>query len=240
MSGKALTYLITGSSRGIGLEFVRQLAGSGHKVFASARQPEQSEALKSLINDDSVFGVPLDVTDSKSIEEAVFQVSKDAPEGIDVLINNAGIGGHGSRTVFETPEEDFLNKFRTNTLGAANVTNAFLPLLRQGETRKIMNMSTVLASIQSRGPDNKIKSAVAFSVSKAALNMLTRLTASQLASEDFIVYASHPGWVKTDFGGINATMSPERSVKAQLQVLENLKLEDNGKFLDFRGKEIPW
>ena len=102
MSGKALTYLITGSSRGIGLEFVRQLAGSGHKVFASARQPEQSESLKSLINNENVFGVPLDVTDSKSIEEAVFQVSKDAPEGIDVLINNAGIGGQGSRTVFET------------------------------------------------------------------------------------------------------------------------------------------
>ncbi|RCI06156.1 hypothetical protein CU098_013748, partial [Rhizopus stolonifer] len=212
----------------------------GNKVFATARRPDQSEGLGELIDEEKIFGVSLDVADNESVQKAVSHITDIAPDGIDVLINNAGIGSGGSKTVFETSKEDYLTKFKTNMLGAANVTTAFLPLMRKAETRKILNMSSVLASIQSRGPDNQIKTAVAFSVSKAGLNMFTRLTASQLAEEKFIVYASHPGWVKTDFGGIKAPMSSERSVKAQLEVLAKLKLEDNGKFLDYRGREIPW
>ncbi|KAG1440153.1 hypothetical protein G6F55_013568 [Rhizopus delemar] len=88
-----VSYVITGTSRGIGLEFVKQISARGDTVFACARNPDKSEGLQKLVDGKKVYGIKLDTTSEKSIKEAVEEISKLAPEGVDVLINNAGIAG---------------------------------------------------------------------------------------------------------------------------------------------------
>jgi NAD(P)-dependent dehydrogenase (short-subunit alcohol dehydrogenase family) len=132
--------------------------------------------------------------------------------------------------------------FKTNVVGTAEATNVFLPLLRKRgkeHTKKILNMSSILASLTIRGPDLS-NDTVAYSVSKTALNMLTRLQANELGGENFIVYAAHPGWVATEMGGDKAPVQPVDSIKGLLTVLDKLELSDNGKFIDFEGKYLPW
>lgn len=127
-------------------------------------------------------------------------------------------------------------------MGTVEVTSAFLPLLRKRgkeHVKKILNMSSILGSLTIREaviPDNS----TAYSVSKTALNMVTRLQAHELAEENFIVYSAHPGWVATEMGGENAPVHPVDSIKGMLAVLDKLEPKDNGKFIDFEGKNLPW
>jgi NAD(P)-dependent dehydrogenase (short-subunit alcohol dehydrogenase family) len=133
--------------------------------------------------------------------------------------------------------------FETNVVGVTEVTQAFLPLLRkrgQDKVKKILNMSSILASITDIGEINSTGRGPAYSVSKAALNMVTRMTANQLAKENFIIYAAHPGWVKTDMGGENAPVEPHDSIAGMLRTIDNLTPEQNGGFIDFQGKELKW
>lgn len=137
----------------------------------------------------------------------------------------------------------YLKVFETNVCGTSDVTQAFLPLLRKRgkeNTKKIMNMSSIIGSITDIGMANPANRMPALSVSKAALNMVTKMTANQLAKENFIVYASHPGWVKTDFGGKSAPVEPKDSIAGMLKVLEKLTSKDNGAFIDFKGKRLRW
>lgn len=101
-------------------------------------------------------------------------------------------------------------------------------------------MSSIIGSITDIGMANPANRMPALSVSKAALNMVTKMTANQLAKENFIVYASHPGWVKTDFGGKNAPVEPKDSIAGMLKVLDELTSKDNGAFIDFKGKRLRW
>jgi NAD(P)-dependent dehydrogenase (short-subunit alcohol dehydrogenase family) len=142
-----------------------------------------------------------------------------------------------------SPKENYLKVFTTNVVAVSDVTTAFLPLLRQRgqeNTKKILNMSSILGSTTQIEVINPTARGSAYSVSKAALNMLTKLTASQLGKENFIIYASHPGWVKTDMGGDNAPVERKDSIAGMLKVIENLTPEQNGSFIDFEGNQLPW
>lgn len=128
-------------------------------------------------------------------------------------------------------------------VGVAQVTTAFLPLLRkrgQDKVKKILNMSSILASNAEVNGFNPTGLAPAYGISKAAVNMLTTMTSNQLASENFIVYASHPGWVKTDMGGDEAPTEKKDSIAGMLKVIENLTPEQNGAFIDFEGKPLAF
>ncbi|KAI7895449.1 4-dihydrotrisporin dehydrogenase [Mucor mucedo] len=239
----SLTYAVTGASRGLGLEFVNQIAAKGHTVIALARNPSASEGLQKLVDNKKVFSVQLETTDEKSIKSAVEEASKISPQGIDVLINNAGISGSRDGNIRKTDKEDYIHVFTTNVVAVADVTTAFLPLLRQRgieSTKKIVNMSSGLGSIARINTINPTGRGSAYSVSKAALNMLTKMTANQLASENFIVYASHPGWVRTDLGGEDAPYDKKDSIAGMLKIIENLTPEQNGSFIFFEGDELPW
>jgi NAD(P)-dependent dehydrogenase (short-subunit alcohol dehydrogenase family) len=91
MSSNTATYIVTGANRGIGLEFVKQLSARGDTVFATARNPEAAKDLQALAAERNVFIIPLEVTDSESIKAAAKEIDAKAPQGVDVLINNAGI-----------------------------------------------------------------------------------------------------------------------------------------------------
>jgi NAD(P)-dependent dehydrogenase (short-subunit alcohol dehydrogenase family) len=128
-------------------------------------------------------------------------------------------------------------------IGVSEVTKAFLPLLRkrgQDKIKKILNMSSLLGSVELMTTGDGLGYGGAYCVSKCAVNMLTKMFANQLASENIIVYASDPGWVKTDMGSQAAPLEMEESIAGQLAKLDSLTLEQAGGFYNYEGKTTPW
>uniref|UniRef100_A0A3B3RH53 Zgc:110339 n=1 Tax=Paramormyrops kingsleyae TaxID=1676925 RepID=A0A3B3RH53_9TELE len=205
--------LVTGASRGIGLQIVKSMAkrSEGPAItIATARNPAAAEELQRVAKEYSgVHVVTLDVTNQASIDAAVEKVSPlVGAEGLNCLINNAAIGG--SINLETVTAEDLLKTYESNTVAPLMVTKAFLPLLRAAATRgsgvgihraAVINMSSSLGSIQlNQGALAHIKY-YGYRASKAALNMVTRCLAVDLESEGILCVAVHPGWVRTDMGG---------------------------------------
>ena len=222
------TYLVTGANRGIGLAFARALSARGDRVVATARRPDKARDLAKL----SLRLEQLDVADEESIARLAGSFSG---EPLDVLINNAGVGDDGP-SFEKLSRADLEQTFRVNAAGPAAVTRALLPNLRAGKRRAVVNLTSGLGSISR----NDSGGWIAYRVSKAALNQLTRTIAAELKREHFLCVAICPGWVSTDMGGPGASLSPEDSVAAMLKVIDGLSLKDTGRFLDRRGKDVPW
>lgn len=229
-----MNYAITGTNRGIGLEITRQLLEQGQTVFASARNPSASPELGEL---QKRFPKTLrlhatDVGDETSVNAWAASLEGAA---IDVLINNAGMMKH-----YEGLENfdaaNLIEHFNVNTLGALRVTRALLPNLRGSQTRKILHVTSQMGSIH----DNSSGGAYAYRMSKAALNMAAKSMAHDLAGEKFVIALMHPGWVQTDMGGEGAPVKVEASAKGILEQVAGLSKDKSGKFLDFRGRELPW
>jgi NAD(P)-dependent dehydrogenase (short-subunit alcohol dehydrogenase family) len=221
-------YLVTGANRGIGLAFAREMSRRGDSVIATARHPEQARELKKL----GVRVERLDVEDDESIAELAERIRG---EPIDVLIHNAGIGQAGPG-LERLPIKDLEHAFRVNAIGVVAVTQALLRNLRAGQAKKIIGLSSGLVSIS----HNEEGGWYAYRASKAAMNQLMRTMAREVFCEGFVCVLICPGWVRTDMGGRGAPLSAEESVEAMLHVIDRLEPSDNGRFLDRRGKQIPW
>jgi len=222
------TVLITGANRGLGLEFARQFSSKGYRVIATARNPAEAEELKAL-------GVQVEALDVADTGSAKALAARLAGQAVDILINNAGIIGENARNLGELDVDKLHGSFAINSLGPLRVTQALLENLRKGQAKKIINISTIMASISGNNGG-----AYAYRSSKAALNMLGKSLAGELGREGFIVVLIHPGWVRTDMGGSAAPLSPEESIGAILSLIDRLKAEDNGRFLDYQGQTIAW
>ncbi len=224
--------VVTGANRGIGLEFVKQLAARGDAVVATARNPEAADALNALAasSDGEVTVTQLDVTDADSL--AAFVGGLDA---VDLLINNAGIyprsGGIG-----ELDFDAVVRGFEVNAIAPLRLVNAMLGALRKGSGAKIVNVSSQMGSIT----DNSSGGAYAYRGSKAALNMLTRSLAHDLRPEGISAAVIHPGWVQTDMGGPNAKITTEQSVSGMLEQIDALDTQRSGDFLNWNGNDLPW
>ena len=227
-AGSEATVLITGANRGLGLEFARQYAADGWNVIATARNPEGADELKAL----PVEVVALDVTDPGSIDALVQSL-----EGrtIDLLTNNAGIFPR-VRGIEEIDFDDFSRTLAVNTVGPVRVTRALLPNLRAGDMKTVVNITSRLGSIELT--DNGVF--YGYRESKAALNMFTRTLANELKPEGFTCLAIHPGWVQTDMGGENATLTPEESISGMRAVIADKGPEDTGTYWSYGGEEVPW
>jgi NAD(P)-dependent dehydrogenase (short-subunit alcohol dehydrogenase family) len=194
--------LVTGATKGIGLEIVRQLAERRWRVFLSGRSPSAVTKRASSFGP-SVIPVALDVTDQSSIAAAVKTVSRHA-DHLDVLINNAGILDEDDDSIVNLSAERLRRMFETNTIGPLLVTQAFLPLLRKSSSARIINVSSgagQLTDMETWAP--------AYSISKTALNGVTGQFAAALKTENIAVNAVCPGWVRTDMGGGEAPRSVE-------------------------------
>ncbi|EFR02110.1 short-chain dehydrogenase/reductase SDR [Nannizzia gypsea CBS 118893] len=250
------SYLVTGTSRGIGLALVKDLvakpASEVSIVFAAART--KTDALKELIENSAgrIEFVSIDVTSVEKVKKAADQVEKAlGGKGLDVLINNAGVlnftpGGIETMTDLEWT-------FNTNVAGTHLVTRTFLPLLRKGALKQVFNMSTTMGSI-GMAANFKPAPAPAYKISKAALNMLTVQYAQSLEEEGFTFVAISPGWVKTDLGGEHAFLTVSQSSAAVLKILFTATKADNGRFLNvlvpgwevtdgpenYDGAQPPW
>ena len=235
--------MVTGSSRGIGFEFVRQLLDEGYQVIACNREPSK---YPDLIELNEKFGenlilVDLDVSSKISIINAYDKLSKEI-DGLDILINNAGIRFGGDEKYCDKLgllfKEDFNRIFAVNTIGPILIIEKFLPLIRNGENPIIVNISSTSGSIERR---TKPGGGYSYSASKSALNMITKVLSIDLKDENITVISMHPGWVKTTMEYTeNAPLTTYESVKGITNVIDNLTIEDTGKFYDWKGNELPW
>jgi len=226
-----MRFVVTGANRGIGLEFVKQLTERGEEVDAAARDPDDAADLRALVRPGVRLRIHrLDVVDDASVHA----FAEALPAGpVDVLVNNAGISGvKGGEPI---DPKDILRVFDVNAVGTLRVVRALLPRLRAGKTRKIVNLTSVLGSIADASGGR-----YAYRLSKAALNMATRLLAEDLRGEGFLTVALHPGWVQTRMGGSAAPVPPEQSIRGMLRIVDGLNAEQSGRVFDFQGRELPW
>jgi NAD(P)-dependent dehydrogenase (short-subunit alcohol dehydrogenase family) len=228
--------LITGANRGIGLGLTAVFARHGWQVYAAARQ-EEPPALGSLRNEfPSIEILNLDVTRELSLAGAAEIL---AEEPLDILVNNAAIfPGEGTEGILELDPEWFDQAFATNVTGVVRTVRAFLPALRRSARPRIVNISSGAGSISAKNDFRYYP----YSVSKAALNMLTRCLAAELAPDPIPVVAISPGWVRTDMGGPEAPLSVEESAASLFHTITSLEEEQSGCFLgrDGRSGDYAW
>ncbi|EIE23423.1 NAD(P)-binding protein [Coccomyxa subellipsoidea C-169] len=257
VNDEQLVYVVTGASRGIGLEYVSQLLQRGQRVAAAVRTPEKAPGLAKLAaaHGDALTLVTLDVSDSASIKAAAASIARAHPSGIDVLINNAGIFGTPCQSS-EQDEEEFKDILMINTVAPFQVIKALLPLIKKGNKKQIVSISSTMGSIGIQAesihggaePGSMARKAVAYRASKAALNAVTVSLAVDLEAEGVTVVSMCPGWVATDMGTTaSVSVGIERppldtptSVAAQLKVIDGLKLEKTGTFFSHEGKVLPY
>jgi NAD(P)-dependent dehydrogenase (short-subunit alcohol dehydrogenase family) len=228
------TVLITGANRGIGQALVEALLREGYAVIAGCRHPEAATQLQQLAASRSglLDLLLLDVNSDELILAAIEKVRK-ARNRLDVIVNNAGLmPEEGNESITDLPLAHFRSAFETNVVGCARVIRAFLPLLRESHRPRIFNVSSGLGSISTRDD----ASHYAYAVSKAALNMLTRSIALELMAEGITTVAISPGWVRTEMGGSEATLSPEESARSLVQAIQTVHQELSGQFLDRNGQ----
>jgi NAD(P)-dependent dehydrogenase (short-subunit alcohol dehydrogenase family) len=210
-NGRQGVALVSGANRGIGKEVVRQLAGLGYEVLLGGRDGAKASAAARELNQGGVGTVralTLDVADEASIEAAAARVSSEVSR-LDVLVNNAGVGSDFGVSG-TAPDFDAVQRaLDTNFFGAYRLTIALLGLLRESEHARIVNVSSGMGGVAEMGGWSP-----GYRVSKAAMNAMTRILATELRDEGILVNSACPGFVNTDMGGpMGATKPVEDGAK---------------------------
>ena len=222
------TIMITGASRGLGLEFARQFYNEECRVIATCRSPKDANELNA-IGDIDVHA--LDVTDDKSVTTLV---DKLRGENIDILINNAGV--IGQRDGFGRIDYDiWAETMDTNVFGPMRVAEAFRDNVMNSEKKQMIFITSRMGSITEAVPN-----AYVYRSSKAALNMAVKCLSAELGEQGLIAVLFHPGHVQTDMGGQAAPVTPQKSIEGMKNQIVALTRDDNGRFLSYDGRQIPW
>lgn len=226
--------LITSASRGLGLELVRQYAADGWRVLAACRDPSSAEQLQAVTRASGgrVDSFPMDVTDAQSIERAAAKCG----DAVDVMINSAGIYGPSSQRSDAIDYDAWAKVFDVNTMGPLRVTMAFVEHLSRSQRKLVVTITSGMGSLA----DNRSGGSIAYRSSKAAVNMVMRCMAIDLAPRGIVCVLLNPGWVKTDMGGPNATLTATTSVTAMRRLIETLGPAHSGRFFNYDGKEYAW
>jgi NAD(P)-dependent dehydrogenase (short-subunit alcohol dehydrogenase family) len=235
MPEKSPVALVTGANRGLGLEFARQYAAEGWQVIAACRAPNEAAELKKLEagSGGRVQVLPMDVMDVASVKAAAGVIGQ---QPIDVLLNNAGVMGPRNDRIGSIDYTAWARVLDANTLGPMRVVEAFVENVAKGRQKKIVTITSGMGSLE----DNTSGGAYAYRTSKAAVNMVVRSLALDLAPRGITCIVMNPGWVRTDMGGAGGKLSPPESIKAMRSVIANLRPDDSGKFLNYTGKPYPW
>lgn len=229
--------LITGSNRGLGLEWTRQLVEDGWRVYATCRRPESAEELNRLqVNyADNLSVHRLDVTRPEEMSALVRDLGE---RPIDMLLNNAGtyFEKYRDEPLGSLNYENWEETFRVNTLGPVRMCEAFIEHLLAGEMRLVVAISSHMGSIADIGAGGDY----AYRSSKSALNAAMKGLSHELQPHGITVVMLHPGWVRTRMGGPDAPYTPRESVQGMRRILERVRPEDSGRFFRFDGSILPW
>lgn len=216
--------VVTGASRGIGLELARQLLARGDTVDACVRNPDRLDLPGANVH-------RVDVTDQASVDALVHAI--DAP--VDVLINNAGITLPRQKLA-DLDLAATATLYATNAIGPLRVTAALLPLVRRGSAKKLVHVTSGMGSIA----DNDSGGSYGYRMSKAALNMMSKSLAVDLEREGIISFVINPGWVQTDMGTAAAPTPVEDSVRGILARIDEATLATSGTFQNWSGGTYAW
>jgi NAD(P)-dependent dehydrogenase (short-subunit alcohol dehydrogenase family) len=226
------TFLITGANRGIGLELTRQAAASGADVIAATRDPAGAQELVKLAAESGRIEVlQMDVGDDASIKAAAASLQG---RPIHTLINNAGVMGK-AQTVLDMETDDFLATLTVNVLGPLRVTRALLPNLRAAKGARVAVISSLMGSFGYPGADH-----IGYSTSKTAVNRLFFALSREVAADDVHVAILSPGWVRTDMGGPNASISVQESAEGLLRTIAATDSTNSGAFRNYTGDKMSW
>ncbi len=218
--------VVTGANRGLGQETARQLAALGYQVLSASRKG--SDGLP-----------PLDVEKPDQIKAFCTWVEKEFGR-LEVLVNNAGIfldataGNFSPSTAFDVPAETVLRTFTINTLGAFQLCQGLIPLMRKNGYGRVVNVSSGMGQLSEMR-----QGWPAYRISKTSLNAVTRIFAGETSGSNILVNSICPGWVRTDMGGTDAERSIEQGVDT---IVWAATLPDGGPTGgNFRDrKAIPW
>lgn len=228
--------LITGSNRGLGLEWVRQYAGEGWRVFATCRFPEQAGELQALVDRSKHVTLHrLDVTQSDQLA-ALRKELNDEP--VDVLINNAGVYYEqwAQDPLGSINYDNWQHTLAVNTLGPMRVSETLIKNVARSSKKLIVSITSHMGSIS----DIRNGNDYAYRSSKAALNAAMKGLSIEVREQGVGVLLLHPGWVRTRMGGDSAPLSTQQSVTALRQLVDHFTLSQSGAFLRYDGTVMPW
>lgn len=228
--------LITGSNRGLGLEWARQYAQEGWRVFATCRHPAEATELRALAERHPALSVHrLDITRRDEVQALTAELPN---ETIDLLINNAGVylEKFDERLIGRMSYDDWLDTLRVNTLGSIQVTEALVEQVARSRGRLVVAITSHMGSIA----EISTPGSYYYRSSKAALNAAMKGLSLELKTRRIGVLLMHPGWVQTRMGGPGARYTPAQSVRGMREIIDRFDLADTGRFFRFDGTEISW
>lgn len=221
------TIVITGCDTGLGVEFARQYAAEGHKVYATCLSPETAHETRAIVGDVEVE--KLDMTDHAGI--AAFAASLGG-RPVDILLNNAGIG-RPHPPFGETDYANWRRILETNLIGPMKLVETLVENVATSELKMMAFVSSRMGSIAL----NQSGGSYAYRSSKAGLNMLVKGLAVDLAPRHISVIALHPGWAATEPGG---RVPVAESVAGMRGVIHRAGRHHTGIFQTYHDQPLPW
>ena len=235
--------LISGANKGIGLETARQLGALGCKVYVGSRDTAKGDAAAADLRSQGIdaVAVHVDMDDSSTFSSVADLI--DSTDGhLDVLVNNAGaIFDFGEKPSL-VPIDKVRSSFDVNFFAQIELTQKLIPLILKSEAGRIVNVSSILASLtMNSDPKSPLGEwrALGYNASKAALNAFTTVLAFDLKDTKVKVNSGHPGWVKTDLGGVGALMEIEDGAKTNVWLATLPEDGPTGGFFHMHAK-LPW
>ena len=230
--------LITGANAGLGFSLVKCFLQEGNVVFAGVYR--SAVELDRLIEEysDSLRLIPLNVADMDSVGNAANQVTG-LTTALDIVINNAGIhleNSKGSLEQLDFTDGHLQQTMDVNAFGPLRVVQQFLPLLERGKQKLIVNISSEAGSIADCRRENQF----AYCMSKAALNMQSKILQNYLQPRGFKVLAVHPGWMRTKMGGPQAALPSDESAEAIFKLATREWSAEDSMYVDYLGTSLRW
>lgn len=232
--------LVTGASRGVGRAVAEASLRRGDQVIASARRASDLEPLKQL---GEMIPLVLDVSDAEAIMALGSTLAKQV-DYVSTVFNSAGVYSLRSKrwdhrtTLLETvTDEELVHVFRINAVAPVLITRSLRELLAAAPGGgRVVNLTSLLGSVSEKDSPGDY----AYCASKAALNIMTRGLAAELAGDGIVCVAVTPGWVRTAIGGAHASLTPEEAAQGLLATADGLTQADSGRLIDEHGGDLPW